>query len=345
MRLNDDLGIKNTIHEDGRVILNYDQIKSPKTDDIVRECRGLVLDMNNDFSLVARSFRRFFNLGEHIEDQNKFDWNGCITTNKEDGSLVIVYFWNGDWHVNTRGSFGGGSVNNSPIIWRELFEMAVPDYKKTFDPEVCYVGELCSPYNRIVTAYERPTFFLLTTFFEHLEYSQKDTVEIARECNLITPTSIHFNDERQVVEFVRETSKDDPTWEGIVCRDKYDDRIKVKSAAYVELHRLHNNGNICTPKSLVPLIMMNEHEEILVYYPELSDYVYDLKDKIDTAYRELDDIWFCHHDEPNRKTFASKISRNPFSWALFKAKDTGQHPWEFVLENPSKMVDFIVSNT
>jgi len=42
--LANDLGIKVTKHETKPlVILNYDQIESPKTHQIVRECRGLIL--------------------------------------------------------------------------------------------------------------------------------------------------------------------------------------------------------------------------------------------------------------------------------------------------------------
>lgn len=65
--LEQQLGIKTTCHEDGRVIFNYSQIDSPKQNPIVMECRGLVLDMNNNWELVARSFPRFFNYGEIYE--------------------------------------------------------------------------------------------------------------------------------------------------------------------------------------------------------------------------------------------------------------------------------------
>ncbi len=65
--LEQQLGIKTTRHEDGRCIFNYSQIDSPKNNDIVMECRGLVLDKNNNWELVARAFPRFFNYGEIYE--------------------------------------------------------------------------------------------------------------------------------------------------------------------------------------------------------------------------------------------------------------------------------------
>lgn len=63
-KLNEELAIRVATHEWlPLVILNYDQLDSPKTHPIVRECRGLVLEMET-WKVVARAFERFFNLGE-----------------------------------------------------------------------------------------------------------------------------------------------------------------------------------------------------------------------------------------------------------------------------------------
>jgi hypothetical protein len=66
--LTDELGIKVVFHPSlPLVTVNYDQIESPKTHPIVRECRGLVLHRQT-FDLVARSFPRFFNWGEVADE-------------------------------------------------------------------------------------------------------------------------------------------------------------------------------------------------------------------------------------------------------------------------------------
>jgi len=46
-----------------RVVLNYDQIESPKFNPIVDECRGLIL-WKKGFDIAARSYTRFWNVGE-----------------------------------------------------------------------------------------------------------------------------------------------------------------------------------------------------------------------------------------------------------------------------------------
>lgn len=87
------------------MILNYDQIlSSPKTHPIVRECRGLVLN-SQSYELIARSFFRFFNWGEVVDEMPLFDFNDFAVQTKEDGSIILLYNWRGQWHINTRGSF------------------------------------------------------------------------------------------------------------------------------------------------------------------------------------------------------------------------------------------------
>jgi RNA ligase len=70
-------------------------------DDITLNCRGLVLD--NKGNVVAKPFPKFFNYEEHkpedIPNEN-FE-----VYEKMDGSLGIVFHYNNEWHVATRGSF------------------------------------------------------------------------------------------------------------------------------------------------------------------------------------------------------------------------------------------------
>lgn len=50
-----------------RVVLNYSQIESPRFHIICDECRALIL-RKSDWSVMARSFDRFYNWGEGVED-------------------------------------------------------------------------------------------------------------------------------------------------------------------------------------------------------------------------------------------------------------------------------------
>lgn len=323
--LKDQLGIKYTLHDDGRVILNYNQLESPKTNPIVRECRGLTLQMES-WDLVARSFYRFFNLGEHRDEQDDFDWSKCWATDKHDGSLFILYYWQGQWHMNTRGSFGDGQVGDTPMTWHKLAELALPEnWRKKLDPQFTYVGELCSAYNRIVTYYPEPQFFCLAMFDG--EYELDASLDLANDVGLAIPNYYSFDNANSVIEYVNERAKEDATYEGLVLCDD-DIRIKVKSASYVALHRMASNGALLSPKNMLRVILEGEVDEILIYYPELKSHFDKMQNKLDEAYQQVDNLWYCYHDEKNQKKFALAVKNSPFSSVLFTARKTGRHPRE-----------------
>ena len=326
------LGISNVLHDDGRVILNYSQIDSPKTNKIVRECRGLILDRFNNWNLVARSFPRFFNWGENLEDQRNFEWDRCRAEEKVDGSLIVCHHFNGEWHINTRGSFGQGLVNDF-VSWRQLFELAIPpNFFSALNPEYTYIFELCSLYNKIVRSYEKPTLFLLTVFCAESEIDLKSVEDQSNFIGVQRPDVLFFSDIYDLTLYIENKSNNDPTFEGMVLVDQNNLRIKVKSPKYLVLHKLHNNGHISID-SLVNIVMYKEDDEFLVYFKELKPQFDLIKNEIAKARKEIDNLWFCYHDEPSRKKFALSVVPSKWSSFLFKAKDTGEHPIELFNKN------------
>ena len=75
-----------------RVVLNYNQIDSPRFNPIADECRALILARDSQWSVMARSFDRFYNVGEGegwkdfpIDESTRFE-------EKLDGSLITIPF-------------------------------------------------------------------------------------------------------------------------------------------------------------------------------------------------------------------------------------------------------------
>src|SRR5690606_13355229 len=115
---------------------------------------------------VARSFSRFFNWGEMAEEMPLFNWNDCYATSKEDGSLMILYHYAGQWRVNTRGSFADGICGFSGKTWAELFfeVLDIRDIEHYCDQDFSYVFEFCSLHNKVVRKYDNSQAFLLAGF-------------------------------------------------------------------------------------------------------------------------------------------------------------------------------------
>jgi RNA ligase len=96
-----------------------------KWDEVTKKCRGLILD--NEGYVVAKTFDKFFNMEEltlgDIPDET-FE-----VFEKLDGSLLIVFWYEGKWIVASRGSFTSDQAKkgiellkkyNTDIMFRHL---------------------------------------------------------------------------------------------------------------------------------------------------------------------------------------------------------------------------------
>src|SRR5690606_32454323 len=111
--------------------------------DVTLNCRGLVIQ--DDGAIIARPLRKFFNYGE-LERRGLQAPSGPFEVyEKEDGCLGIVYYYAGDWHIATRGSFTSWQAQRAQKIldglntrilhpsFTYLFEIILPDFRIVVD--------------------------------------------------------------------------------------------------------------------------------------------------------------------------------------------------------------------
>lgn len=329
--LTEELAIKTKVYpEEGLVVLNYNQIESPKTHPIVMECRGLILSLDN-FEVVSRSFDRFFNLGEAPDTCKDFDITRSTVFEKADGSLTKVYHWDGAWHISTRGTAFAETENYIGKLFRDMaleaFDTECVDLPDNFN-DFTYIFELTSPDNRVVTRYDEPEMVLLgarNNGTGHYTQELQVVSKVLQVCGLRNRPAKTFSlsTESEVVE----ASKSLPNLqEGYVCYDPVSGkRVKVKSPAYLAVHKLRGDS-LPTPKRIVALVLTKEEEEYLAYFPEdrklFSPYIVglgELEKCISTAWEET-------KGEDDQKAFALNIKHLPFSSCLFKARQNGSSP-------------------
>lgn len=124
---------------------------SKKWNDVTLNCRGLILD--HDYKIIARPWKKFFNLGE-VELGFQFD-DPVEVMDKADGSLGILYphivntpeYFDIHWQVATRGSFTSEQAIRATKIYRRKYSNydPIPGYTMLF--------EIIYPSNRIVLDY------------------------------------------------------------------------------------------------------------------------------------------------------------------------------------------------
>ena len=141
--------------------------KSPPEDLIVQEANGLILNTNGD--IVSMGFKRFYNV--HKSHAALISWKNAKAQLMDDGTLVVIYYYKGNWNIQTKERVNGDqSMRDSKITIRlavtEVFKAMFNN--RPFSPfdgfpnkDMCYVFEYVSPYNKIITPYSDSSVILL----------------------------------------------------------------------------------------------------------------------------------------------------------------------------------------
>jgi hypothetical protein len=309
------------------VMLKYNQIESPMGERIVQECRGLILNEAEGWSVVSRPYDKFFNYGEG--HASPIDWPSARVYEKLDGSLMTLYWYADQWHVASSGlPDAGGPVMGSSGTFAELFWRVWNElgYRLPTDTGCCYMFELMTPHNRVVVPHQTCRIVLhgareIATGIEcKPEIFASDSVawEVVRSYPIAT-----LDDVVAMAATLKPMEH-----EGYVVVDKDFRRIKVKSPQYVAMAHMKDNFTV---GRMLELVRTNEGEEFLGYFPELrADY-----ERVRSVYRE-----FCAEarmaysairDEPTQKDFAMKAKDSRFAPVLFAMRNRkAEGPEDFI---------------
>lgn len=295
------------------VLLKYDQIESPFAEPLVRECRGLILNQNQNWDIVSFPYTKFFNHGEgHAAP---IDWASATIYEKVDGSLITLYNWNGSWQVATSGTPDGATrVGDAPFTFAELFWKTFNGsgyMLDAFDPSICYMFELCSPWNRVVVPHQNERIVLhgARSLVTGLELSpQVQAAAVGVECVRSFPIQ-NIDDCLKAANALNPMQQ-----EGFVVVDANYNRVKVKSPQYVALHHMKDGFS---KRRMMEVVRTNEHTEFLTYFPEYKPLFDEIKCRYDALVVGAGTVWESIRTIQDRKTFALEATKHPFSAILF----------------------------
>lgn len=322
------------------LLLNYCQIESPKDCDLTKQCRGLIVDMDDNWKIISYAYDRFFNVGEvHAAD---IDWDTAKVYEKLDGSLITMYAYDGKWRVATRGNpgaagpvYGSEGKTFADLFW-QAFEAS--GYKlPPADNQLCFMFELMTPENRVVVHHTEYKVVLhgARNLVSLQELGPEEiATKLGWDC-VKTYNASNLDEIKRLSEGLRGHET-----EGFVVRDANCNRVKIKLDSYVHLHHLRST---LSPKNMLGLVMTNEGSEFLSYFPEYkSDYEL-LADKFQSLCREVDSVYQEHKGIENQKAFAMAIKDHPLSAAMFSTRaGKVSSPEEWIrAQEPKKMLEVI----
>jgi len=294
-------------------------------DEVTTQARGLVVDENSN--VVARPFKKFFNIEEkRFTPTKEFD-----VYEKMDGSLGILFNYEGEWIFASKGSFTSDQSAEFKKIFDEKYSTNLLDFSCT------YLFEILYPENRIVVNYGdlRDVVLLgkiVTESGEELDVeSYRNNFNVVKKYDGITDYT-----------FLKKMVADNH--EGFIVKFFNGNRIKVKGEEYLRLHKIMTN--ISTTSVWEVLSNQGDIGELLndvpdEFYDKIKSYEKDLK----YHFHQINEYCGKLHDgfrygkygdvdpEPTKKEFAEFVMRN--------VTKTGLRPVLFAMWD-KKPYDYII---
>jgi RNA ligase len=321
-------------------ILNYTQ-KAQYTQELWNEvtdkCRGLIFNSQTG-AIVARPFVKFWNYSDQRHPETmpeNFPSTVPTITRKFDGSLGILYRYEGKWAVATRGSFA-----SEQAIWATKWfnEREVFIWPYEWTPLV----EIIFPENQIVVKYDWSGLVLLAAVsVETGEEKSWEELQCLAEANGL-----------QVAEKFEKSleacaAEDIENEEGYVVSwsrpSTWPLRVKVKMETYCRLHRLLTGTNPVTVWEMLRDGL--DLTTMTIDVPaDFATWINTVESSLRSAYKVIEDAALVAMLEyggekiitspEQRKQFAlyatSKQPVTPLLFAMLDGKDYSPIIWKMV---------------
>jgi len=288
---------------DNLVLLKYRQLDSDFTNPATLECRGIILDKDNDWKIVSYPYKKFFNINEPLCPT--INWDNAKIWEKKDGSLINCYFYDGFWNFQTTGSIRGDNNTTCEFLtYRELCRKCIVEmygntsyFFQQLNIDYNYMFEVCSPANEVVTPH---TDYTLTLHgvrdMKTLELLDIDTLDT----KLIKVKKYNLSSISEMSKKIKDMSWQE---EGFVVFDGIN-MAKLKNPKYIEKHHL-KTGN--SPYSIISIIKDNEVDEFLSYFKSREDEIKYYVELWNETELTLSDYYNSIKDIISDKEFASTI--------------------------------------
>jgi T4 RnlA family RNA ligase len=296
-------------------IYNYSQSTQyeGKWDEVTLACRGLVLDEAG--KIVARPFGKFFNM----EEGRHTPTSSFEVFEKMDGSLGIMFLYNGQLVCSTRGSF-----TSEQSEWMSNFVQR-NNYRKLVSEGYTYMFEILYPQNRIVVDYGDAERLVLlgvnhTQSGDEVPYSD---LLLTEGWDLVDRYDGIY-DYQTLKGMVRDNA------EGFVVRFSNGSRMKIKGEEYLRLHRVMTN--LSTTAIWEVLANGGSMEGLLADVPdEFYSKIKTYEDTLRSEYVRIEglaladfqsiEVWDGGGEMARRRDFAKKAKQSEFTDILFRMVD------------------------
>ena len=313
-------------------------------DDVTLQCRGLITE-NVTGNVLVRPFNKFFNYEELVGKgfiPSKGDY--VYIQDKMDGSLGILFNYDDEWVMATRGSFTSEQAIKGLEIVKSMY------FLDSWLKEYAYLVEIIYPENRIVVDYKgkEKVVFLSVVLNEGWKWKPTDDTELhwttatmilssnGVKKSDIVKTEQHFNFSDELYQSLKE--KNEKNKEGFVLRFQPGNfRMKIKFEDYVALHKIMTN---VSTTSVWEVLSSGESMDNLLkgvpdeFYNKIKEYETELLNEFSALKSEYEDHFESIKRLGTRKLFAQFATtgfKHPsLLFGLLDGKDIGPTIWRII---------------
>jgi RNA ligase len=306
----------------------YENLWNPVT----MTCRGLIVN-DDTGAIVALPFPKIFVTGMHGQGHEfapSLPSEPFEIFEKADGSLAIVFHYQGKWRAASKGSFISEQAQWAQR-WIDTHDTS------TLNPALTYLAEAIYPANRIVVDYGDREALVLLAAYRPADGAEEPLADVAKHWAPIGPAARSWGLNSDITELEKLAAADTTmdgdrvggtTEEGYVIRFASGLRAKVKLSAYLTLHRLYTGTNERTVWDVLasgqdPAVLFDQVPD------EFAGWVRAVADRLRAAHGRLiaaavDDYNRIVVELPegfDRKTFALAAAKSDYRSALFLIHD------------------------
>lgn len=304
---------------------------------ILKECRGAIYHIEDGIvECIHMGLLKFFNYEEPNNDIEPI-FNECEVLAKMDGTNISFWYYN-SWHCSTLGCIDASEAELSCGFTAEdlVNDVLGEDYKqyceRELDKKCSYIFELIHPKNQIVIKYNKKALYFITAR-NHITWDEEYTLPQ----NATLPRAYRFDSLSDIIVACLELPNDEEGYV-VVNRNTYE-RVKIKGAAYIQLHYIRGNGNLTIERYLE--LRDNESlDDFIAAFPSQKEYADLIYQKIQLLNEDYERLYkVCMQKQfSNRKELANFIKgneKNSYVFARFDNKIKNFYEW-FNIQSMSK---------
>ncbi len=305
------------------ISFHYKNITNNFDNKSVCESRGIILDEDDDWKIISHPYDKFFNYGE--KHAAEIDWSTAVFSEKKDGCLMTIYYYDNKWHVSTSSKPDAcGLVQDRSTtlaqtfweLWKKL-NYQLPDA----DCNSCFMFEMVSKKQPTHISYEEDGIFLHGV--RNLENDQlMDPFQFANKYGWNSVERYYIDcDVNTANKFVN--SRSAKKYEGVIICDTNFNMVKLKSKEYVTLVyalSCYRTKPERAKKKIYELLVQQNYldkSELLTYHPDLRIIVDNLSTEIDLLHDKIQTVWSEIKNIDNDKIFSSFACKHKFTGILF----------------------------